>query len=122
MPYWEGDITPALKRGKTVLVAAHGNSIRGILKHIDGISDEEITGLEIPTGIPLVYNLDKELRPIPAEGCIAPLCGAFLGDAEAVAAAAAKVAAQTAVAKPEEAANSAVKLDMANMAALEQDN
>ena len=64
MPYWEGDITPALKRGKTVLVAAHGNSIRGILKHIDGISDEEITGLEIPTGIPLVYHLDKDLKPI----------------------------------------------------------
>ena len=122
LPLWDEQIAPALQRGETVLVAAHGNSIRGLLKFLDGISEDEITGVEIPTGIPLVYNLDKELRPIPAEGCIAPLCGAFLGDAEAVAAAAAKVAAQTAVAKPEEAANSAVKLDMANMAALEQDN
>lgn len=64
LPYWEEAITPALQRGKTVLVAAHGNSIRGMLKHLDQISDEDITALEIPTGVPLVYNLDKDLRPI----------------------------------------------------------
>ena len=62
MPYWENEITPALKRGKTVLVAAHGNSIRGVLKYLDGISDETIAGLEIPTGLPLVYQLDKDLQ------------------------------------------------------------
>ena len=134
LPLWDEQIAPALQRGETVLVAAHGNSIRGLLKFLDGISEDEITGVEIPTGIPLVYNLDKELRPIPAEGCVAPLCGAFLGDPAAVAEAAAKVAAQTAVAKPEEAAmldakldvmlatSVAVKVDDASMAALEQDN
>ena len=56
LPYWEESICSALRRGKTVLVAAHGNSIRGILKHLDGISDEEITKLEIPTALPLVYR------------------------------------------------------------------
>jgi 2,3-bisphosphoglycerate-dependent phosphoglycerate mutase len=82
LPYWEEAITPALQRGKTVLVAAHGNSIRGILKYVDSISDEEITKLEIPTGVPLVYNLDKELKPISSAGAIAPLSGVFLVDPE----------------------------------------
>lgn len=57
LPYWSKTVTPALTRGKTVLIAAHGNSIRGMLKYLDGISDEEITSLEIPTGIPLVPRL-----------------------------------------------------------------
>ena len=82
LPYWEATITPALKRGKTVLVAAHGNSIRGILKYLDGISDEEITKLEIPTGVPLVYTLDKDLKSIPSERAVAPLTGYFLVDEE----------------------------------------
>ncbi len=82
LPYWRQSIVPALKRGKTVLVAAHGNSIRGLLKHLDGISDEEITKLEIPTGLPLVYHLDKELQPIASERAIAPLTGYFLADPE----------------------------------------
>ena len=82
LPYWQGDIVPALKRGKTVLVAAHGNSIRGILKYLDDISDEEITSLEIPTGVPLVYNLDKNLNTIKDDGAIAPLTGRFLVDPE----------------------------------------
>jgi len=82
LPYWDVAISSALKRGKTVLVAAHGNSIRGILKYLDGISDEEITKLEIPTGIPLVYRLNKELKPIPQEGAVAPLTGRFLVDPE----------------------------------------
>jgi len=60
MPYWESAIVPELQAGKTVLVAAHGNSIRAILKFIEGISDDAITGLEIPTGTPLVYELDKD--------------------------------------------------------------
>jgi len=82
LPYWESSITPALGRGKTVLVAAHGNSIRGMLKHLDDISDDEITKLEIPTGIPLVYSLDKDLKPIPHPRAVAPLTGYFLVDEE----------------------------------------
>jgi len=84
LPYWEESITSALQRGKTVLVAAHGNSIRGILKHLDGISDDEITKLEIPTGIPLVYRLNADLAPIPSERAVAPLSGHFLADLEAL--------------------------------------
>ena len=99
VPYWESDITPALMRGKTVLVAAHGNSIRGILKHIDGISDDDITGLEIPTGIPLVYHLDKDLKPIKSPRSTVPiLSGYFLADQGELEAAQKKVADQTQVA------------------------
>jgi 2,3-bisphosphoglycerate-dependent phosphoglycerate mutase len=68
VPYWESDIAADLKAGKTVLVAAHGNSLRALVKHLDGISDEDIVGLNIPTGIPLVYELDADLRPIKAGG------------------------------------------------------
>jgi 2,3-bisphosphoglycerate-dependent phosphoglycerate mutase len=75
LPFWEGSITPALQRGKTVLVTAHGNSIRGIVKYLDSISDEEITGLEIPTGIPLVYRLDKDLKVIPSDRAVGVLRG-----------------------------------------------
>ncbi|GAA1994874.1 phosphoglyceromutase [Isoptericola halotolerans] len=64
LPYWEGEIVPDLKAGKTVLVAAHGNSLRAIIKHLDGVDDETIAGLNVPTGIPLVYELDEEtLQP-----------------------------------------------------------
>ena len=68
LPYWESDIVPDLKDGKTVLVAAHGNSLRALVKHLDGISDEDIAGLNIPTGMPLVYRLDDDLRPTVAGG------------------------------------------------------
>lgn len=68
LPYWDEAIVPDLKAGKVVLVAAHGNSLRAIVKHLDGISDDEIAGLNIPTGIPLVYELDEELRPVKAGG------------------------------------------------------
>lgn len=64
LPYWQSDIVPALARGQRVLVAAHGNSLRALIKHLDGISDDDIVGLEIPTGVPLVYELDDELRPL----------------------------------------------------------
>ena len=65
LPYWDAEIVPDLKAGKTVLVAAHGNSLRAIVKYLDGISDEDIAGLNIPTGIPLVYELDEEtLKPV----------------------------------------------------------
>ncbi|GAB3749079.1 phosphoglyceromutase [Yimella radicis] len=63
LPYWEGSIIPDLKDGKTVLVAAHGNSLRAMVKHLDGISDDDIVGLNIPTGMPLVYELDDHFKP-----------------------------------------------------------
>lgn len=68
LPYWESDIVPDLKTGKTVLVAAHGNSLRALVKHLDGISDDDIAGLNIPTGMPLVYRLDEDLKPTVAGG------------------------------------------------------
>ncbi|HRO31093.1 phosphoglyceromutase [Citricoccus sp.] len=86
LPYWESEIVPDLKAGKTVLIAAHGNSLRALVKHLDGISDEDIAGLNIPTGIPLYYELDEDLTPITAHG-------RYL-DPEAAAAGAAAVAAQ----------------------------
>jgi 2,3-bisphosphoglycerate-dependent phosphoglycerate mutase len=85
LPYWESDITKDLAAGKTVLVTAHGNSLRALVKHLDGISDDDIAELNIPTGIPLVYELDDAFTPTkPAE---------YL-DPEAAAAGAAAVAAQ----------------------------
>jgi 2,3-bisphosphoglycerate-dependent phosphoglycerate mutase len=68
LPYWESAIVPDLRAGRTVLVAAHGNSLRGIVKHLDGISDQDIAGLNIPTGMPLVYRLDDDLKPLTAGG------------------------------------------------------
>ncbi|WP_405372491.1 MULTISPECIES: phosphoglyceromutase [unclassified Microbacterium] len=85
LPYWEESIVPDLTSGKTVLVTAHGNSLRALVKHLDGISDDDIAALNIPTGIPLVYRLGEDLTPIePAE---------YL-DPEAAAAGAAAVASQ----------------------------
>lgn len=86
LPYWESDITTDLAAGKTVLVAAHGNSLRGIVKHLDDISDADIAGLNIPTGMPLVYELDDSFAPLEVGGT-------YL-DPEAAAAAAAAVANQ----------------------------
>ncbi|GIG72351.1 2,3-bisphosphoglycerate-dependent phosphoglycerate mutase [Planosporangium flavigriseum] len=68
LPYWYDQIVPDLLEGKTVLVAAHGNSLRALVKHLDRISDEAIAGLNIPTGIPLRYDLDRNLRPITPGG------------------------------------------------------
>ena len=85
MPYWYDAIVPQLSRGRLVIVAAHGNSLRALVKHLDGISDEDISSLNIPTGIPLVYELDRDLRKVTS---------AYLGDADAAAAAAAAVANQ----------------------------
>ncbi|RPF19791.1 phosphoglyceromutase [Myceligenerans xiligouense] len=68
LPYWESEIVPDLKAGRTVLVAAHGNSLRALVKHLDGVSDEAIAGLNIPTGIPLVYDLDESLNPVTPGG------------------------------------------------------
>jgi 2,3-bisphosphoglycerate-dependent phosphoglycerate mutase len=85
LPYWYDQIVPDLREGKRVLIAAHGNSLRALVKHLDGISDEEIPVLNIPTGIPLVYELDVDLRKISS---------GYLGDPEAAAKAAEAVAKQ----------------------------
>ena len=68
LPYWESDIKPDLAAGKTVLVAAHGNSLRAIVKYLDGLSEDEISELNLPTGIPLVYELDENFQPINKGG------------------------------------------------------
>lgn len=64
LPYWNDTIVPSLKAGKQIIIVAHGNSLRSLVKHLDNISDSEIVGLNIPTGIPLVYELDDHLRPV----------------------------------------------------------
>jgi 2,3-bisphosphoglycerate-dependent phosphoglycerate mutase len=64
MPLWQEVLAPAVKRGERLIIAAHGNSLRALVKYLDGISDAEIVGLNIPTGVPLVYELDAELKPL----------------------------------------------------------
>jgi len=85
LPYWFDTIAPTIKSGKKVLIAAHGNSLRALVKYLDNVSEEEIIKLNIPTGVPLVYELDEDLRPIKHY---------YLGDADEIAAKAAAVAAQ----------------------------
>jgi 2,3-bisphosphoglycerate-dependent phosphoglycerate mutase len=85
LPAWHELIVPEVRAGRRVLIAAHGNSLRALVKYLDGVSDEEIPGLNIPTGVPLVYELDPELRPISHR---------YLGDPALVAAAVAAVAGQ----------------------------
>ena len=85
LPFWNEALAPAIRSGQRVVVAAHGNSIRALVKYLDGISDQDIVGLNIPNGIPLVYELDASLKPIRHY---------YLGDAEAAARAAAAVASQ----------------------------
>jgi 2,3-bisphosphoglycerate-dependent phosphoglycerate mutase len=85
LPYWHQTIVPAITSGKKVIIAAHGNSLRALVKHLDQMSDHDIVGLNIPTGVPLVYELDQELKPLRHY---------YLGDPEAVARAAAAVANQ----------------------------
>jgi 2,3-bisphosphoglycerate-dependent phosphoglycerate mutase len=86
LPYWHESIAPDLHAGKIVLVAAHGNSLRALVKHLDGMSDAEVVELNIPTGMPLVYELDDDLLPTGAVGT-AGVKGRYL-DPEAAAAAA----------------------------------
>jgi 2,3-bisphosphoglycerate-dependent phosphoglycerate mutase len=88
LPYWHDAIAPAVRSGKRVLIAAHGNSLRALVKYLDDVTEQAIVELNIPTGIPLVYELDDDLRPIRHY---------YLGDQDAAAAAAARVAAQSAV-------------------------
>jgi 2,3-bisphosphoglycerate-dependent phosphoglycerate mutase len=85
MPFWNESMAPAIKAGKRIVVAAHGNSIRALVKYLDNIGDDDIVALNIPNGIPLVYELDENLKPIRHY---------YLGDAQAAAAAAAAVASQ----------------------------
>jgi 2,3-bisphosphoglycerate-dependent phosphoglycerate mutase len=85
LPYWDAELAPVVKSGKKVIIAAHGNSLRALVKYLDHIADDAIAELNIPTGVPLVYELDEALRPIKKY---------YLGDADQVAAATAAVAAQ----------------------------
>jgi len=85
LPYWNAIIAPAVRTGRSVLVAAHGNSLRALIKHLDGVSDADIVGLNVPTGVPLLYELDAQLRPLGRR---------YLGDAEEVARRVAAVSAQ----------------------------
>ena len=85
MPFWNDSVAPAIKAGKRIVIAAHGNSIRALVKYLDNIGDDAIVGVNIPNGIPLVYELDADLKPIRSY---------YLGDAEAAAKAAAAVANQ----------------------------
>ena len=92
---WDDNLVPLIKSGKKVIIAAHGNTLRALVKHLDGISKDDITGLNIPTGVPLIYELDDDMKPITQEGAIAPLSGKYLGDLEKVKARIGAVAAQT---------------------------
>jgi len=92
---WEETLAPAIKSGQRVLIAAHGNTLRALVKHLDGISEDDITGLNIPTGVPLVYELDENLKPISHKDAIAPLSGRYLGDQEDIRQRIGAVAAQT---------------------------
>jgi 2,3-bisphosphoglycerate-dependent phosphoglycerate mutase len=85
MPFWTESIAPAIRSGKRILISAHGNSLRALIKSLDGISEQDIVGLNIPNGQPLVYELDADLRPIKSY---------YLGDASAIEAAMHAVASQ----------------------------
>ena len=85
LPFWNDTLAPAIRSGRRIVVSAHGNSMRALVKYLDGISDEAIVGLNIPNGVPLVYELDAALEPIRST---------YLGDADAIASAAAAVANQ----------------------------
>jgi 2,3-bisphosphoglycerate-dependent phosphoglycerate mutase len=85
MPFWTESIAPAIRSGKRILISAHGNSLRALIKSLDGISEQAIVGLNIPNGQPLVYELDADLRPIKSY---------YLGDASAIEAAMQAVASQ----------------------------
>eukprot|EP01036_Dinobryon_divergens_P026557 gene26557-35225_t len=86
LPYWHSEIGPAILSGKRVVIAAHGNSLRGLVKYLDGLSEEVVSELNIPTAVPLVYELDENLKPIKQKDAIAPLSGRYLGNQEEIAA------------------------------------
>ncbi len=90
MPYWTDAIVPQIKAGKNIIIAAHGNSLRAMVKHLDNVSDEDIVELNIPTGVPLLYEFDRHAKPLSRR---------YLGDQEAIRAAMEAVAKQGAVKK-----------------------
>jgi 2,3-bisphosphoglycerate-dependent phosphoglycerate mutase len=92
LPYWQDAVVPDLRLGRCVLVSAHGNSLRALVKHLDGVSEADIVNLNIPTGIPLIYELDDELRPVMS---------GYMGDPELVAAKAEAVAQQASSGRPQ---------------------
>jgi 2,3-bisphosphoglycerate-dependent phosphoglycerate mutase len=95
LPFWNNTIVPAIKNGQKVLIAAHGNSLRALVKHLDNIPEDTITGLNIPTGVPLVYDLDENLKPVPHPDAIGPLSGHYVGNQDEIKARIAGVANQT---------------------------
>jgi len=86
LPFWHSDIAPSILSGKKVVIAAHGNSLRALVKYLDGLSEEVIAELNIPTAVPLVYELDENLRPLPHKDAISPLKGRYIGNQEEIAA------------------------------------
>ena len=95
LPLWENEIVPDIKAGKRLVIAAHGNTIRALVQHLDGISEGVICELNVPTGVPLIYDLDENMKPVKHSDAIAPLQGHYLGDQEKIRAKIAGVAAQT---------------------------
>ena len=91
LPYWHSTIAPTVRAGRSVVIAAHGNSLRALVKYLDQVSDEEIVGFNIPTGVPLVYELDDELRPLRHY---------YLGDEDAIQAAIQAVASKAKAKSP----------------------
>jgi len=104
LPYWNNVIVPQIKSGKRIIIAAHGNSLRGVVKHLDNLSDEEIMGLNLPTGIPFVYELDENMKPLVSMK--------FLGDEETVRKAIESVAAQGKAKKPKQEVSSEPVMSM----------
>jgi 2,3-bisphosphoglycerate-dependent phosphoglycerate mutase len=95
LPYWHKEIAPAITSGKRVVIAAHGNSLRALVKYLDNIPDADIAELNIPTGVPLIYTLDDQLKPVKQKDSFAPLNGRYLGDQEQIRARIEGVKAQT---------------------------
>jgi len=95
LPLWENEIVPDIKAGKRLVIAAHGNTIRALVQHLDGISEGVVCELNVPTGVPLIYDLDENMKPVKHPDAIAPLQGHYLGDQEKIRAKIAGVAAQT---------------------------
>jgi 2,3-bisphosphoglycerate-dependent phosphoglycerate mutase len=82
LPYFDGQVVPMIKSGKRVVIAAHGNSLRALVKYLDNIPEDSIAELNIPTGVPLIYSLDENMKPIPHADAIAPLQGRYVGNQE----------------------------------------
>jgi 2,3-bisphosphoglycerate-dependent phosphoglycerate mutase len=95
LKHWKDTLVPAIKSGKKILIAAHGNTLRALVKHLDNISSQDITGLNIPTGAPLVYDLDENMVPVQHKDAIGPLRGRYLGDQDEIKKRIGAVAAQT---------------------------